>query len=98
MLKLIANIEPFGGEGWLAWINNEKFKGLVVQAESPREAFNELMISLKVKIAFDYKLNIENIEHKTFATEADMEKFLNSMESEPRKKWQTEIPLSHAFC
>ena len=57
-LKLNVCIEKFGSTGYIAWIDNEKFKGMVVQADSPENARRELLISLKTKIAYDFGIHI----------------------------------------
>lgn len=57
--KITLCVESFDDDaGYVAWIENEKFKGIVVQAHTLKEAFNELLISLKVKIANDYGIEI----------------------------------------
>ena len=58
-------VETFNDEaGYVAWIENEKFKGLVVQADSLERVIQELFTSLKVKIAFDYGISIGGVEEK----------------------------------
>ena len=62
-LKIV--IESFEDEaGYVARIDNEKFKGIVVQSDSLKGALEELFISLKVKIACDLGIQIGGIEEK----------------------------------
>ena len=64
VLKLTAHIEPVSNSQFVAWIENEKFKGTVVQASTLGEAWKELMISIKVKIAYDYNIQINSISEQ----------------------------------
>lgn len=74
ILKLIANIESFGDAGYIAWINNSsKLKGTVVQANSPENAVKELLISLRAKFAYDYGLEIEQVQGKEVDSFDDIE-------------------------
>lgn len=61
-LKLNAYIEHYENAGYVGWIENEKFKGMVVQAESAEAAHKELLISLKAKIAYDFGIEMNSIE------------------------------------
>jgi hypothetical protein len=89
MLKLIANIESFGPAGYIASIDS--IKGLVVQADSPQSAAKKLLLSLKAKIAFDYKLEIEDVEHQEFESEEEMFKYISGA-----KEGKNELKLN--FC
>lgn len=51
-LRLTAKIECHTGEGCVGWI--ESIKGLVVQAPTHEKAYDELVTSVKVKLAFDW--------------------------------------------
>lgn len=51
-LTLTAKIEYHDGEGCVGWI--ESIKGLVVQAPTHEKAYDELVTSVKVKLAFDW--------------------------------------------
>lgn len=63
--KIMAYVESFGDEaGFVAWIDNAKFKGMVVQSNSLEGVLKELLISLKVKIAYDYGIEISGLEKK----------------------------------
>lgn len=60
MLKLETRIESFNGGGYLGWIDN--IKGIIVQGPTIENVLDELLISLKVKIAYDYDLEIEDVK------------------------------------
>lgn len=75
MIKLIANVESFDNH-FVAWIENTKnIKGMVVEGNSVEEVFDELLISLKVKIAYDLGVDIDSINHKTIRTEKEMQEY-----------------------
>lgn len=58
-------VETFGDEaGYVAWIDNEKFKGMVVQSNSFKGALQELFTSMKIKIAYDYGIAVGGVEEK----------------------------------
>lgn len=57
-----AYIENFGKAGFISWIDSDKFKGLVVQGKSLDEVKVKLYKSIRVKIAYDYGLDISTIE------------------------------------
>lgn len=48
--------------GILAWIEHSKMRGIVVHAETPEKAWQELKKSVKVKIAFDYGLGVDSVK------------------------------------
>lgn len=63
-LKLTANIEKFNGvAGYTGWI--EQMPGIVAQGETREKVREELLLSLKVKLAFDYKIPIVEINDRT---------------------------------
>ncbi len=74
-LKLIAKVESYGDAGYIAFIDS--IKGLVVQANTPKEAIKELLLSLKAKIAFDYKIDIDSIEAKPIKSEEEFKSFMS---------------------
>lgn len=86
MLKLIANIEAFGEGRYVAFI--ETIKGMVVEGESVEEVFKELLISLKVKIAFDLGVDISSIQTKEFKSEQELEDFkrINFLDGKAKKE------------
>jgi hypothetical protein len=51
-LTLVACIESYGDAGCIGWI--ESMKGLVVQADSHEKVYDELVTSVKVKLAYDW--------------------------------------------
>jgi hypothetical protein len=62
-LLIKAKIEQASSNEYFATvIDNEKFKGIVVQASSEEEAAKELLTSIKVKMAYDYGIAIESIQ------------------------------------
>ncbi len=70
MLVITGFIQNFGDSGYLAWADG--FKGLVVQGKTVDEVKIELWKSLKVKIAFDYKLDINSIQQKEIKSLDDL--------------------------
>lgn len=82
-IPLTAHIEPFDHVGFLAWINTDKFK-VVVQADSVQNAIKELLISVKVKLAYDYGINLNLIEEKEMLSEDELDKFVSTGEKEIR--------------
>lgn len=46
-------------EGYIAYFSDPNFKGLVETGLTKQEAFNELMVSLRVKLAYDNGLKYE---------------------------------------
>jgi hypothetical protein len=58
--KLIARIENVGNGGFLAYIDS--IKGMVEQEETPEMAMKELLISLKVKMAFDLGIGYDDLK------------------------------------
>ena len=72
-MKLIACVEPFEDAGYLAWIDHESFKGLIVQAQTAKDALRELLISLKAKIAFDYGIDFSSIVEKEINSQEELE-------------------------
>lgn len=64
-LKLIARIEPFGSAGYLAYIDS--IKGMVESAASPEEAMKELLISLRVKMAYDLGVDFDGLRQNTIS-------------------------------
>lgn len=69
-----AHIEQVGDHGYIASIPS--MPGLVVQAPTVEEVKQELITSLKVKIAFDYGLKIDSLN-------ADVVNGHASVEDEP---------------
>lgn len=61
-LTLTAKIECHPGEGCVAWI--ESIKGLVVQAPTHEKAYDELVTSVKVKLAFDWGIAYSDLTVK----------------------------------
>lgn len=58
-------VESFEDEaGYVAWIDNEKFKGMVVQSNTFKGVLEELFTSIKVKFAYDYGITLGGVEEK----------------------------------
>ncbi|MEJ7823393.1 MAG: hypothetical protein WKF85_13805 [Chitinophagaceae bacterium] len=58
-------VESFNDDaGYVAWIDNEKFKGIVVQANSKEKVFEELLTSVNAKFAYDFGITIGGVEAK----------------------------------
>lgn len=70
MIIIKAFIDHFPNAGYIAWADG--FKGLVVQGDTMDEVKKELWISLKVKIAYDYNLDISHIEAKEITSLDDI--------------------------
>jgi hypothetical protein len=62
MLFVTGHIESYGNKMFMAWA--EGFKALVVQGSSEEDVIKELIISLRAKIAYDYKLPITDVNGK----------------------------------
>jgi predicted RNase H-like HicB family nuclease len=59
--KLIARVEPIGEDGgYLAYIDS--IKGMVESANTPELAMKELLISLKVKLAYDLGISYDALK------------------------------------
>lgn len=61
MLKFIAVIENYGDAGYIAWMNNKKGHGQTAQGKTAEDALNELIISLKIKCAYEWGAQIEDL-------------------------------------
>lgn len=74
-MKLIANVESFDNH-FVAWIENTKnIKGMVVEGNSIEEVFDELLLSLKVKIAYDLGVDVNSIGHKEFKSDRELAEY-----------------------
>lgn len=62
-------IEDYGNNMFIAWINSDSFKGIVVQGESKEDVMKEIKISIRVKIAYDYGLSIIDNNKEPIAIE-----------------------------
>lgn len=88
---MTVRVESFGDEaGYVAWIDNEKFKGMVVQSPSFKGVLTELFTSIKVKIAYDYGINVGGIDEKIEAILREHENL------EPKCEGRQEINLKFA--
>lgn len=74
LLTFSAQIRQYSDTLFIGWI--DKIKGLVVEASSKEEVKQELLISLKVKIAYDYGFEISKIDHKVAETEEEINELL----------------------
>lgn len=86
LFKLDAHMKNFGDAGYVAWIDNPKNFKMVVQAGTPEEAAKELITSLKVSISFMLGIDINNIEHKEFASESELQKEISEAFKEKGQK------------
>ena len=82
-----AYIEHFGEAGYMSWIEGDKFKGLVVQGKNIDEVKLRLYRSLRIKIAYDYELDVENV----MAREVSIEDLPIVKETETDKQYQLEL-------
>jgi hypothetical protein len=95
MLKLIANVQSFDNY-FVAWIENTRnIKGMVVEGSSVEEVMKELLMSLKVKIAYDLGIDINSIDHKEFRTEEEFREFrqLKLMDGKAKKEINLSMSL-----
>lgn len=86
LFKLDAHMKDFGDAGYVAWIDNPKNFKMVVQGSTPEEAAKELLISLKVTLSYKLGIDINDIEHKEFANEQELEREISSALKENGKK------------
>jgi len=62
---LVMHVQNFNEEaGFVAWFDNEKFRGMVVQANSLEEVLKELFVSLRIKVACDMGIELAGIDEK----------------------------------
>lgn len=95
VLTLMANIESFGDAGCIAWIDS--IKGMVVQGTEPKDTFRELLISLKVKMAHDYGVKIDQIQEREVGSKEEMDALIKQLKlSEGKAK--KEISLKLGAC
>ncbi len=73
LIKLDAHLQNFGEAGYLAWIDGSKGMKMAVQAKSPEEATKELLISLRVKLAYMFGIDPASIEQKQFSNEDELQ-------------------------
>jgi predicted RNase H-like HicB family nuclease len=66
-MNLLAKIENATFGGYIAYCDS--IKGLVEHGESPTQALKELLVSLRFKLAYDFKLDFNQLtetEHIPF--------------------------------
>lgn len=66
---LTAQIQHYGEAGYIGSIDS--IKGLVVQGSSREEVRNELLISLRVKLAYNLGIDISKIENRAISPDID---------------------------
>jgi len=86
LIKLDAHLKNYGDAGYVAWIDNSKNMKMAVQANTPEKAVKELLISLKVKIAYMFGVDINSIEEKEFNSEAEFQKEISEALKQTGKK------------
>lgn len=59
MIQVTGYIEKHG-KMFLGWVDN--FKGIAAQGNTEEEVMDKLFLLLRIKIAFDYKLPLSNVE------------------------------------
>jgi hypothetical protein len=87
MIIVEGFIQQYGNNLYLGYI--PKFKGLVVQGGSIKEIKRELLTSLKVKIAYDYGLDINKIRSKELKSVKD----LNLVKGKIKQEYKFEMAL-----
>lgn len=94
MLKLIAIIESFDNH-FVAWVENTRnIKGMVVEGNSVSEVMQELMTSLKVKIAYDLGIDISSINHRQISSDVELLEFKNLKFMDGRAKKEINLQMS----
>jgi predicted RNase H-like HicB family nuclease len=87
MITIDGFIEKYSDDFYFGHI--PKIKGLFAEGESIEEVKNELVTLLKVKITFDYKLDVKKIESKEIKSNEDLPILRGSNENE----FKFELPL-----
>jgi hypothetical protein len=77
MIKIEGVIKPFGEKLFYGHI--PQIKGLVVQGISIEETLKELLLSLRVKLAFDFGLDMSKI---IAGEERDIAELIKNMNSD----------------
>ena len=72
MITLVANVESLG-DRYVAYI--ESIKGMVVESDTLEGVCEELMISLKVKIAYNLGIDITKLKANVFKSKHEFEAF-----------------------
>lgn len=75
MIQLNATIEQWSENIFIGKV--KEFKGLVVQEDSIESTKSTLLKAIRVKIAFDYKLPIENI-HEASQSHCQCDNFIET--------------------
>jgi len=94
-MKLIANIEKHDDQ-YVAWVETPKMKGMVVQADSLKEVLNELLVSLRVKLAYTLGIEVNSVTMTEFDSFEDLEAF-KAMEDRKITKTQKEINFAMSY-
>lgn len=79
-LMFYAQIRQYSDTLFIGWI--DKIKGLVVESSSKEGVKQELLTSLKVKIAYDYGFEISTIDHKVAETKEELENIIKERNEE----------------
>ena len=87
MIAIEAIIENYGENLLIGYI--PKFKGLVVQGKTIDEIKKELFTSLRVKIAYDYDLDIKRIQTQEIKSLNDLKPIKGKTDNE----YKLELPL-----
>jgi hypothetical protein len=95
MMKLIANIEKHDDQ-YVAWVETAKIKGLVVQAGSLKEVMNELLISLRIKLAYTLGIEMNSITAQELNSFEDFGAF-KAMEEKKITKTKKEINFAVSY-
>lgn len=93
-LKLTARIQKHGAAGYLAYIDS--IKGMAEMADSPHDAMKELMISLKVKMAYDLGIEIDGLKESIIVP---LEKYeIEQIDFDSNDYAEREISLTTNVC
>lgn len=86
LFTLNAFMEPQGGEGFVAWIDNPKNFKMLVHGNTPEEAAKELVISLKVSLSYQLGIDIRDISEKQVSSDEQLYKELSNELKQNGKK------------
>ena len=93
-LKLTARIQGHGAAGYLAYIDS--IKGMAEMAETPHDAMKELMISLKVKMAYDLGIELDGLKESIIVP---LEKYqIEEIDFDSNNYAEKEINLTTQLC
>lgn len=85
-IQLNTYMQSFGDKGFIAWIDHPKSFKMVVQGGTPEETAKELLISLRVKMARIFGVDINTIEERAFHSDKEFGDEISKALKETGKK------------